>query len=211
MTRISVYSLPVLLLLTATVATAQFSPGSRFIGGGFSLAAPLAPKLANTINVTLQPEFGHFRTENVAAGFTATVAYGHSNVSDTRTNSSVTVGVGPFIQRFLPIVDRFGFVLTGRSSLSVTSTTAKTTGSSPTSNATLGVGLGLSGSPGMFYSVSERWLLVLDLGAYQALSVTYSSQKTTPDPNDVRNSTFSYGIGRTFSLSSSAIRIRYFL
>ncbi|MBD2751846.1 hypothetical protein [Spirosoma validum] len=209
MIRLTIGLYAALLWLSVTVASAQFVPGSRFIGGGFGVTTPIAPEFGSDLNVTLQPEFGRFRSENVASGFNLTLGFENQKASSTRTNNSFTVGIGPFIQRFLPVVPNFGFVLTGRSGLSYTHTSSKTTSSTTTTETTSNnLALGLSGSPGLFYQVNPRWLLQVDLGSYQALSVNYTSGK---NGSDVENSAFNYAIGRTFSLGGSAIRIRYFL
>ncbi len=209
MIRLNTYLFALLLCLTATRVSAQFTTGSRFIGGGFSVNTPISPEFGSPISVVVQPELGRFRSPNVATGYTLTLGFENEKPSSTKTNSTYTVGFGPFIQRFLPVIPSFGFVLTARTGLLYTRTSAKTTGQVPVESSTTDISLGLSGSPGLFYQVSQRWLLLLDLGAYDAVNVNYSSSQTTG--SEVKNSEVKYAIGRTFSLDGSAIRIRYFI
>lgn len=221
MTSFKIGLLTGFLCLIVTSISAQFTTGSRFVGGGFSLGTPVAPELASSLSVSLQPEFGHFNSPQVASG--ATVSFSLSSAKGSNSTPSVNtygVGITPFAQRFIPLLPRFGFVLTGRSELLFSYKNTKTAGNTINSAEaiTTDISLNLIGSPGLFYQLNQRWLLMLDLGGYQAFAADYENKKTTNYENnkativnEVKTSTFAYTIGRTFSLGGSALRIRYFL
>lgn len=193
---------------------AQFSQGERFIGGGFSFEPSLSgPKQTS---VSIEPEYGVFRSPKVAVG----IALGVSVLTFKSTNSDInrnetTVGLYPYIQRFVPIVSQFGIVLSGRAGLSYSASSESRKSWNQTQETTeSAISLGVSGSPGLFYRVNPRWLLLFDIGTFRALNVSTSTKKSTNDSqpnNDTQTNSTTYGLGNTYSIGSSAIRIRYFL
>lgn len=199
-----------LLLVASEAAMAQFTAGSRFIGGGIFLGLPVSQAAGKGQTYSAQLQLGRFRSPVVARGFELRVGREWEENTSARLKSSTNeLAIGPFGQRYLPVVPTFGFVLTGRGLLSYKGEETRSTAPNVTTKATTTtLGLGLSGSPGMYFQPSPRWLLTLDLGSLRAFSL---NRQTAKSASDVETTATSYSLNPEFSVGGTAIRVLYFL
>jgi hypothetical protein len=198
-----------LLLCFSTVELrAQFNTGNQFIGGGFSASVPVVSEDylgEQQLTVGISPEFGIFRRPRTAIGLSATAGFSTAK-SSIQDDKGFNAGLGPFVQQYFFLAPRFGAVLTGRALFSyATRTSNQTNGTQQITEENTALGFAVNASPGVFYLISRRWLVGLDIATLNLLSV-----QSTKNTRTLENQKLEYRLGSTVSLGA-AFRLRYFL
>lgn len=194
---------------------AQFSAGNGFIGGGFSYFAPLT-KADTSSRFAINVEYFQFTAANrawgVRAGYGATQQQLISTGPESATllSASKPYFVAPNLQRFFPIVGRFG-VLAGLEAVfsyqSGQSLLATSQGQPPILSSVTQYGLNLNLFTGAYFRAADRLLLRLNIGAAGLARIAQISQKY--EQYDVKQNTLSYGISPTYSIAGSSLSVFY--
>ncbi|WP_234734416.1 hypothetical protein [Tellurirhabdus bombi] len=196
------------LYFSAGGLRAQFTAGNQFVGGGLSASVPIVSEDyigEQQLSVGISPEFGIFRHPKTAIGLAATVGFSTAK-SPIQNDKGFNAGLGPFVQHYFFLAPRFGAILTGRANFSYASRKNNLTDrAQQITEKNTALGFSVNASPGVFYMVSRRWLVGLDVATLNLLEVQSIKNSRT-----LENHTIEYRLGSTFSLGA-AFRLRHFL
>lgn len=195
-----------LFMLGAAPVYAQFPAGAQYIGGGFSYYAPLT-KADTSSSFGINVEYFKLTTPNKAWGVRAGYADNRPIIGQTVINEADggQYFIAPNLQRFFPIVGRFG-VLVGLEAVLSYQETTRIIEAQPVARGSA-VGLNLNLFTGAYFRAADRLLLRLNIGAAPLVSVVRSSQKLLQ--LDARQTTLSYNITPTYSIAGSSLSIFY--
>lgn len=172
-------------VLMALGASAQLTPKSYVIGGGFSLAYAQSnsnPTNYSQFNLSLAPTIGKFVNEKwlIEGG----VGYGLSSFKNIlgspynyRTSHSVSLSVGA--TRYIPISERFYFTVGGFISprVGMNSASSDNNGTIVENNYSVYSG-DVYLTPGLTYFINKKWMLFTQFGALKYSASTQSNSNT---------------------------------
>lgn len=193
-------------LVTTFCASAQITPKSYTIGGGFSIAytesGSNASNSSQQFNLSISPTIGKFTSEKwllqAGVGYGLTI-FSTNQVYPKPLRSSHSFNLTAGATRFFPISERFYFTLGGYITPEFSKTLVRTdmngtiqedTHSTLSGNASI--------SPGLTYFINKKWMLYSQFGA---LGYDISSHSNTDK--------ISHGVSMNLNSSSYRIGVRY--
>ena len=195
-----------ILVLIAGAAHAQYPVEGQYIGGGFSLYTPLAGADTSS-SFGIDVEYFRMTSANTAFGLRAGYnddRSGRSSFLDS-TYGQGQYFIAPNLQRFFPIIGRFGVLVGLEAVLSYqqTKTFARNVETAK------GNTIGLAGNlfTGAYFQASDRLFLRLNIGRAGLLNVSQISQEL--NQSDVKTSTLTYRVTPTYSIAGSSLSLFY--
>ncbi len=192
--------------LGAAPAWGQFSAGSQFIGGGFSYYAPLT-KADTSSSFGINAEYFRFTAANKAWGIR--IGYADNRPVAGLTGATQADGgqyfIAPNLQRFFPIVGRFGVFAGLEAVLSYQKTTRFADNQVFAQGSAFGLNINLF--TGAYFRAADRLLLRLNIGAAPLIGLTSNHQKLTQA--DAQLNTLNYTIAPYYSIAGSSLSLFY--
>jgi hypothetical protein len=198
-------TLSAVLLLCILVASAQFSPGDKYLTGTVSFSTSKTEfgpgNEEKNLGISFSPSILKFKSDRKATGFRLLSNYSeHKEISSSNLNKTdqLTAGAGVFCQRIFPLGKGFYFFTEKGVTASILWSKNTQSAFANTSSKTTGFTGSVYITPGFGYKLTDRLLMNLNLNNLLSLNYTHQKNEAT-----VSGSTTTTGKSSSLNLSSS--------